>query len=96
MTSAPVVDERTLEILFECLLFFLTESNVLVDLSPNIAIELLGFRGWRLHLLSEVLAELRLSLPVETQEETGPPVADAELTAPASESENFPLKTASL
>lgn len=52
---------------------------MLGDLSPSIA--MMGCRGWRLHLLSEVAAELGLFLPVETQEETGPPVADAGLTA---------------
>lgn len=66
---------------------------MLGDLSPSIAI--MGCRGWRLHLLSEVVAELRLSLPVKSQEETGPPVADAGLTA-FPQSEDFPLKTAAL
>lgn len=41
------------------------------DLSPSIAIELLGYRGWR-HLLSEALEGLRFSLPVGTQEDTEP------------------------
>lgn len=54
---------------------------MLGDLSSSITIELLGWRGWRLHLLGQVLAELRQSLPVETQKETGLSVTDAVLTA---------------